>query len=124
MAVCDIDILAVNPINHGLLEDLLKTYQVINLTRIKPKTGKEGGMMIMILHKNICNIIKKFANNLLVNNKLIWQTDVMVRTFLYENYKVKELLQMEDISKKNNLKNVDKWFVFSKLNKFENLKIL
>jgi hypothetical protein len=48
----------------------------------------------------------------------------MVRTFLYENYKVKELLQMEDISKKNNLKNVDKWFVFSKLNKFENLKIL
>ena len=80
--------------------------------------------MIMILHKNICNTIKEFANNLLVNNKLIWQTDVMVRTFLYENYKVKELLQMEDISKKNNLKNVDKWFVFSKLNKFENLKIL
>lgn len=124
VAVCDIDILAVNPINHDLLEDLLKTYQVINLTRIKPKTGKEGGMMIMILHKNICDTIKKFANNLLVNNKLIWQTDVMVRTFLYENYKVKELLQMEDISKKNNLKNIDKWFVFSKLNKFENLKIL
>ena len=81
-------------------------------------------MMIMILHKSICDTIKKFANNLLVNNKLIWQTDVMVRTFLYENYKVKELLQMEDISKKNNLKNIDKWFVFSKLNKFENLKIL
>jgi hypothetical protein len=122
VAVCDIDVLAVNKIDKELIDNLLQTYQVINLTRIKPKSSKEGGMMIMILHKDICATIKKFSNSLLIDNKLQWMTDVMVRTFLYENYKVKDLLQMEDISKKENLNSIDKWFVFSKLNKFEKLK--
>jgi hypothetical protein len=123
VAVCDIDVLAVNKIDHELIEACLQTHQVINLTRIKPKGAGEGGMMIMILHKDICATIKKFSNSLLIDNKLQWMTDVMVRTFLYENYKVKDLLQMEDISKKENLNSIDKWFVFSKLNKFKKLKI-
>jgi hypothetical protein len=122
VAVCDVDVLAVNQIDYELIEACLQTYQVINLTRMKPK-GVEGGMMIMILHKNILNIVKKFANNVLCTNKLIWQTDVLVRTYLYENFKVKQLLQMEDISKRKDLKLSNKWFIFSKVNKFENLKI-
>lgn len=123
VAVCDVDVLAVNKIDHELIETCLQTHQVINLTRMKPKGAGEGGMMIIILHKDICITVKNFAKSLLLNNKLTWQTDVLVRTFLYENFKVKQLLQMEDISKKKDLKPIDKWFIFSKINKFENLKI-
>lgn len=123
VAVCDVDVLAVNKIDHELIETCLQTHQVINLTRRKPKGAGEGGMMIMILHKDILNIVKKFANNVLSTNKLKWQADVRVRTHLYENFKVKQLLQMEDVSKKKDLKPIDKWFIFSKVNKFDNLKI-
>jgi len=123
VAVCDVDVLAVNKIDHELIETCLQTYQVINLTRIKPKGAGEGGMMIMILHKDILNIVKKFTNDVLRTNKLIWQSDVLVRTYLYENFKVKQLLQMEDISKNKDLQSTEKWFIFSKVNKFENLKI-
>lgn len=123
VAVCDVDVLAVNKIDHELIETCLQSHQVINLTRMKPKSAGEGGMMIMILHKDILNIVKKFANNVLSTNKLKWQADVLVRTYLYENFKVKQLLQMEDISKKKDLRSTEKWFVFSKVNKFENLKI-
>lgn len=123
VAVCDVDVLAVNKIDHELIETYLQTYQVVNLTRIKPKGAGEGGMMIMILHKDICALVKKFANSLLLDNQLIWQTDVVVRTHLYENFKVKQLLQMEDVSKNKDLKPTDKWFIFSKVNKFGNLKI-
>ena len=123
VAVCDVDVLAVNKIDHELIETCLQTHQVINLTRMKPKGAGEGGMMIMILHKDILNVVKKFTNNVLSTNKLIWQTDVLVRTYLYENFKVKQLLQMEDVSKNKDLRTTDKWFIFSKVNKFENLKI-
>lgn len=123
VAVCDVDVLAVNKIDHELIETCLQTHQVINLTRRKPKGAGEGGMMIMILHKDILNIVKKFANNVLSTNKLKWQADVLVRTYLYENFKVKQLLQMEDISKNKDLRSTEKWFIFSKVNKFENLRI-
>lgn len=122
VAVCDVDVLAVNKIDHELIEACLQSHQVINLTRMKPKGAGEGGMMIMILHKDILSIVKKFANNVLSTNKLKWQADVLVRTYLYENFKVKQLLQMEDISKRKDLKLSNKWFIFSKVNKFENLK--
>lgn len=123
VAVCDVDVLAVNKIDHELIETCLQSHQVINLTRMKPKGAGEGGMMIMILHKDILNIVKKFANNILSANKLKWQADVLVRTYLYENFIVKQLLQMEDISKNKDLQPTDKWFIFSKVNKFENLRI-
>jgi len=47
---------------------------------------------------------------------------VLVRTYLYENFKVKQLLQMEDISKNKDLRSTEKWFIFSKVNKFETLR--
>lgn len=117
--VCDIDILAVNPIDQDLISNLLVDYPVINCTRFKPKSNSQGGMMAMVLRRDVCKDIRDYANSLLITEKLEWLTDTKVRSFIYKNYSVKELPQMHDISKQG--PTTDKWFVFSKINKFGNL---
>jgi hypothetical protein len=112
VAVCDIDILAVNPIDANLILKTLNEYEVINITRIKPD-GTEGGMMAMILRKDVCAEVYNFSNSLLKNLDLKWDTDVRVRSFLYNNFKVKNLLQMKQLSKNSN-DFTDCWFVFAK----------
>ena len=122
VAVCDIDVLAVNPIDNQLILNLLKTYEVINITRTKPN-GEEGGMMIMILRKDICKTVKDYSTSLLNNLDLKWDTDVNVRSFLYNNFKVKNLLQMKQLSKKSaDFSNC--WFAFAKGNTEKKLNYL
>lgn len=112
VAVCDIDILAVNPIDTALILETFNNHEVINITRIKPN-GAEGGMMVMFLRKDICAEVCNFSNSLQKNLDLEWDTDVRVRSFLYNNFKVKNLLQMKQLSKKSNdFSNC--WFVFAK----------
>ena len=69
-----------------LINDLLEKHKVVNLTRLKPKLGGEGGMMILFLHKDICQEVKDFSKQLLENNPLSWATDVAVRSYLYNNF--------------------------------------
>jgi hypothetical protein len=122
VAVCDIDVLAVNPIDTQLILNLLNTYEVINITRTKPN-GEEGGMMIMILRKDICKTVKDYSTSLLNNLNLKWDTDVNVRSFLYNNFKVKNLLQMKQLSKKSSdFSNC--WFAFAKGNTEKKLNYL
>jgi len=120
VCVCDIDILAIDKIDIKLVENLLETYQAVNLTRIKPN-GNEGGMMIIFLHKEICKEIKNYALNVLKENKLTWDLDVKVREYIYANYKIKNLLKMQEISKPSSTKIDNPWFIFSKIEKFKNL---
>ena len=117
----DVDVIAINPIDNLLINNLLEKHKVVNLTRLKPKTGAEGGMMIIFLHKDICQEIKDFSKQLLENNPLCWETDVEVRTYLYNNFNVKNLLKMKEISKPRNEIIDNPWFIYSKLNKFDNL---
>jgi hypothetical protein len=118
VAVCDIDLLAINKIDNLIIEQMLNKNQVVNVTRIKPN-GQEGGMMIMILHKDICQEIKNYANSLLESTTLEWSTDVKIRNFLYENYSVGNILNMHQLTKRTDYSQRDKikdWFVFSKGN--------
>jgi hypothetical protein len=119
VAVCDVDVLAVNKINHELIETCLQTHQVINLTRMKPKGAGEGGMMSMILRKDICAEVKKYSNQLLNEKKLVWARDVDIRSMLYSKYSVKNILNMYQITKnttEKDLKSIKEWFIFSKGN--------
>lgn len=121
VCVSDVDVIAVNKIDSEFIEDHLNRHKIINLTRIKNKGGKEGGMMIFFLHKDVCNEIKNYSLSVLEDDNLTWATDVKIRTFLYENYNVYNLLKMQEISKSKSAKIDNPWFVFSKVNKFENL---
>lgn len=122
VCVCDIDIVAVNYLDLRYIELLIEEYKVVNLTRIKPKTKDEGGMMVIFLHKDICKEIRDYANSLLVQDEqLEWKTDVKVREYLYERFSVKNLLKMQEISKSGSIKIQDPWFIFSKIGKFQNL---
>jgi hypothetical protein len=121
VCVSDVDVVAINPIDNILINNLLEKHKVINLTRLKPKTGEEGGMMIIFLHKDICQEVKDFSKQLLENKPLCWGTDVDVRSYLYNNFDVKNLVKMKDISKSPNQVIDDPWFIYSKVNKFNNL---
>jgi hypothetical protein len=121
VCVSDVDIIAVDKIDNRFVEANLDRHRVINLTRIKNKTGKEGGMMIFFLHKDVCETIKQYANNVLKNHKLEWASDVLVRNFIYENYDVKNVLKMQETSKSSSVKIDNPWFIFSKVGKFKNL---
>lgn len=122
VVVCDADVLAVNTIDKELILNLLDRFQVINVTRLK-KDGRPGGMMIMILHKDICQQVRNYSNSLLDKEEIEWATDVNVRTFLYRNFSLCEILQMEDISKVKDFSKTDKWFIFSKIRKTREAKI-
>lgn len=121
VCVCDIDIKAANKIDHDLIENYLEVHKVINVTRHKPKDNTEGGMMVIFLHKDICQSVKQFATELLDKEQLTWALDVRVRNHLYNLFNVKNILKMQDISKFSSSKIEDPWFLFSKVNKFENL---
>ena len=121
VCVSDIDVIAVNNIDKFMLEDLLEKHKVINLTRIKPKSGAEGGMMVFFLHKDVCEQVKQFSLDLLNSSNLEWDTDVRIREFLYKNFDVKNLLKMQEISKPSSTKIDNPWFIFSKIEKFKNL---
>lgn len=123
VCVSDIDVIAVNYIEKNMLEDLLDKHKVINLTRIKPKSGSEGGMMVFFLHKDVCEQVKKFSIDLLATCNLEWATDVRVREFLYTNFNVKNLLKMQEVSKPTSVKIENPWFIFSKIEKFSNLNL-
>jgi hypothetical protein len=116
--VCDIDIIAINKINFQVLEENLIDHPVINITRKKPN-GHEGGMMIMVLRKDICLAVKEYAQKILIEKPLSWSRDVDVRSMLYERYSVKNILNMYQITKRtteDDLKNAKEWFAFSKGN--------
>jgi len=121
VCVSDVDVIAINSIDNILINDLLEKHKVVNLTRLKPKTGGEGGMMIIFLHKDICQEIKDFSKQLLENKPLCWGTDIDVRNYLYNNFDVKNLLKMKEISKSSNQAVDNPWFIYSKVNKFNNL---
>ena len=119
--VSDIDVLTINEIDKTLVDSLLQQHQVINITRMKPN-GQEGGMMVMILRKDICEEVRKFANSLLSTETIGWATDVLVGDFLYKNYNVKNLLKMHSVQKNQNLEGITDWFIFCKSSKFHHLQ--
>lgn len=119
VCVCDIDLLMVNPISQEICKDVFKTNEAINITRIKPN-GKEGGMMVMILRHDICQMVRDYAIDTLRNNPLRWDLDVEVRTFIYSNFNVQNILKMQNVTKKP-YRTSDDWFVFSKTNEFDRL---
>lgn len=121
VCVSDIDVISINKIDNEFIKENLEKHKVINLTRIKPKSGEEGGMMIFFLHSTVCEKIRNYALSLMNNEKLSWATDVHVRKFIYDNFDVLNLLKMQEISKSQSIKIEDPWFIFSKTDKFNNL---
>ena len=76
---------------------------------------------IFPLRGKLLNVREANSKQLLENNPLCWETDVEVRTYLYNNFNVKNLLKMKEISKPRNEIIDNPWFIYSKLNKFDNL---
>lgn len=114
VCVCDVDLLAINKIDHELIDSLLLENDVVNITRTKPN-GKTGGMMLMVLSSRILSRVNEFARSVENgSNSIGIAEDVKVRTFIYENFKIYELNgKMLDVSKPQENDNGE-WFVFSK----------
>lgn len=105
VVVSDIDIIAIKQLSLPKIETLLVDHEVINITRTK-KDGTEGGMAMMIIRKDVVNTINQKAKEVL-NNKLQWDSDVQVRTFIYNNYNVAELPEMHVFGKRSNYQTFD-----------------
>ena len=120
VCVCDVDLLAINAVDHDLLDRLLIDNDVVNITRTKPN-GETGGMMLMVLSNRIISRVKEFARSVEHGSVSIGiAEDVKVRTFIYENFKIYELNgKMLDVSKPQEKDNGE-WFVFSKGGQGEN----
>lgn len=101
VVVSDTDIIAIKTINQSRFNDLFKTHEVINITRTK-KNGLEGGMAMICLRQDIILDVNNFSNTVLDNSKLHWASDVSVRTYLYNTYKVAEIPEMHVFNKKTN----------------------
>jgi hypothetical protein len=114
VCVCDVDLLAINTIDHQLINSLLIDNDVVNITRIK-SNGNTGGMMLMILSNRIISRVNEFARSVEKDSVSIGiSEDVKVRTFIYENFKTYELHgKMLNVSKPQENDNGE-WFVFSK----------
>lgn len=105
VVVSDADIIAIKTINEQRIKDLFSNHQVINITRVK-KNGSEGGMAMMILRHDIIPNINQVALSVL-NNQLQWDSDVQVRTHIYNNYNVAEIPEMHVFGKRSNYKTLD-----------------
>jgi len=101
VVVSDVDIIAIKTINQERFNDLFKTHEVINITRTK-KNGAEGGMAMLCLRHDIISDVNNFSSKVLYNSKLQWDSDVSVRTYLYNNYEVAEIPEMYVFNKKTN----------------------
>jgi hypothetical protein len=114
VCVCDVDLLAINKVDHELLDNLLLENDVVNITRTKPN-GETGGMMLMVLSSRILSRVNEFAKSVEHGSTSIGiAEDVKVRTFIYENFKIYELNgKMLDVSKPQDTDHGE-WFVFSK----------
>lgn len=126
VVVSDVDIVAVKSIPVNYILNIFKDYEVINITRRKPN-GLEGGMAMMIIREDAISKINKKANEVLNNPTLAWDSDVQVRTFIYENFKVKELPEMHVMGKKSNfetLDNTERSFVIYKGDRLKKIEIL
>lgn len=114
VCVCDVDLLAINPIDENLLKELLSKNNCVNITRVKP-SGEIGGMMLMCLNKNVLKNVKEFASS--HKNKISHISiaeDVKVRTFIYETCNPYHLNgKMLDVTKPKETDSGE-WFVFSK----------
>jgi hypothetical protein len=106
VVVSDVDIIALKYLPENNINNLLENYEVINITRTK-KNGSEGGMAMMIIRQDVINEINKKAKDVLNNHKLQWDSDVQVRSFIYNNYNVAHLPEMHVFGKKSNYKNFD-----------------
>lgn len=105
VVVSDVDIMAIRKLPQNL-DELLEKNQVINITRTK-KDRTEGGMAMIIVHKDIAAVAKEFANNLLMTNRLYWALDVQVKKFLYNNFSKIEIPEMHVFNKHSNIKTFD-----------------
>jgi hypothetical protein len=126
VVVSDVDIVAIKSIPTNYILDIFKDYEAINITRTK-KNGTEGGMAMMILRKDIISSINQKANEVLNNPTLAWDSDVQVRTFIYENFKVKEIPEMHVMGKNSNFDNFDnteRSFVIYKGDRLRKIEIL
>lgn len=105
VVVSDIDIIAIKHLPLSKIDDLLINHEVINITRTK-KGGSEGGMAMMIIRKDVVESINQKATEVL-DNKLQWDSDVQVRSFIYNNYNVAQLPEMHVFGKKTNYQTFD-----------------
>ena len=105
VVVSDVDIIAIKKINQEKINDLFKTNHAINITRTK-KDGTEGGMAMLILRNDIIADINKVALSVL-KNKLQWDSDVQVRTHIYNNYNVAQIPEMHVFGKRSNYTTFD-----------------
>lgn len=119
VCVCDVDIQAINPIDIAMIENLLTTYDVVNITRTKPN-GETGGMMLICLSSRIVHLVNTFTIDHKRNITSIGiAEDVKVRTYIY-TFNVCELNgKMLDVTKPKEKSN-NEWFIFSKGGQGEN----
>jgi hypothetical protein len=106
IVVSDTDIIAIKPISLNIIKSMLKDHEVINITRTK-KGGSEGGMAMMIIRKDVVSNINNKAKDVLHNHKLQWDSDVQVRSFIYNNYNVAQMPEMHVFGKNTNYETFD-----------------
>jgi len=105
VVVSDADIIALKKLNIEQVNNLFKTHHAINITRTK-KNGSEGGMAMLILRHDVISDINRVALSVL-DNTLQWDSDVQVRTHIYNNYNVAEIPEMHVFGKRSNYKTLD-----------------
>lgn len=105
VVISDVDIMAIKTLPYNIDELLIKN-QVINITRTK-KDLTEGGMAMIIIHKDIVQATLNHAENLLKTKKLYWALDVEVKKFLYNNFTRLELPEMHVLNKRSQIDILD-----------------
>jgi len=106
VVVSDIDLIALKSIPQEIINNIFKNHEAINISRLK-KNGDEGCMAMMILRKDIIDIVNNFANNILDTETLHWASDVSVRNFIYKNFSVYTLPEMHVFKKRSNYNTLD-----------------
>ena len=113
--VCDVDMLAIGKIDIGFIEELLKKYQAVNITRIKPD-GTHGGTLLIALSTQSMISVKLMAEaySQSLTDEIFIGEDLDVRNFIYESLDVYHLNnKVLDLSKPKYSYNGE-WFVFAK----------
>ena len=111
--LCDIDLKLIKTFDIDIIENILKEYQAINFCRLK-LNGRLGGMMAMLLREDICESVKAFANKQIKEQPLNWGLDSLVRSYIYQNYSVKNEMSLYNIAQSQNLSAKECLFAYHK----------
>lgn len=114
--LCDIDLKLIRNFDTTTIESWLEEHPAINFCRLK-FNGKPGGMMAMLLRKDICQSVRDYANTLIKQSSLWWGLDSEVRKYIYETYSVKNYISLYNIGTPKQNPSIDEClFVYHKKN--------